>query len=348
MARLSELTQRYEEQSALKDFFRYAGCKMARMTAFDAEEAGMPPRVVLALKATVAGGVSSNTGLSAYGAMVGAFMDSLRNVGAFDRLAADALQLQNFVGRVVINSGTITASATAEGAAKAVRGVSLFASDIAPLKVTSMIVLSELLIDGLTPAGLAALEREMRSAVAAGTDVEAMSVLSAINAGDANSTNSWDSMLGDLEELLHQVNITAASKPYFITTAPVAKALSRAAYANGITTMNALGGSIMGVPVLVSDGQGTQKVTLCDATGLAVISEPVSLRASRDATIEMSDAPSGSSSSPSAVQMISLFQDNCRGLLCERAFAVKVIRPSAVATLTNVGWGISSDSPAGF
>jgi hypothetical protein len=111
--------------------------------------------------------------------------------------------------------------------------------------------------------------------------------------------------------------------------------------------MGIMGGELMGVPVVVSDGQGSGKITFVDATALAIASKPIELRSSDQAAIEMDSAPSHNASTPTGASLVSMWQTNNRALLCERQFAVKVIRPNGVASLTNAQWGNVGDSPTG-
>ena len=102
------------------------------------------------------------------------------------------------------------------------------------------------------------------------------------------------------------------------------------------------------MPVVVSDGQAPGKITLVDARQIAVADEPITLRSSENAALEMSDTPSHDSTTPTATTLVSMFQTNCRALLAERHFAVKVLKATGVATMTGVEWSAGGGSPAGF
>jgi hypothetical protein len=114
--------------------------------------------------------------------------------------------------------------------------------------------------------------------------------------------------------------------------------LAAQAVANGVTTMGILGGELMGVSVLVSDAQTADRITLVDATGLAVFLGEIRLKSSEQATVEMSDTPSQSSATPTATTLVSMWMSNSISLLCEREIAVKPIRPSSYAHLDAVGF----------
>ena len=354
MHAIASARARVDDALALKDFIKFAGLVMTTGNADEAlvraEQVQAPERIRgMIQKAATSAATTGNAGLSGDSPWVRAFLDSLRSIGAFDRLAADAMQLPLHPSKVIINSSVIVASSTGEGVAKPVKALSLTPADIVPQKTIAQVVLSRSLIDALGDEGLAALGRELRASVALGTDTAAMTVLTATNSMEANSPGaSFDQMLGDLEELAHNVEISAASVPYFITTPAIAKALARAATANGINSMGLLGGRLMGTDVLVSDGQGGGQITLADASALAVAQEPINLKSSEHAAIEMDTQPTGDSTTPTHVQMVSMFQTNSRCLLAERNFAVKVLRQNAVATLSGVMWGTPDGSPSSF
>ena len=118
--------------------------------------------------------------------------------------------------------------------------------------------------------------------------------------------------------------------------------------ANGVTTLGVQGGELAGIQVVVTGGQADGTVTLVDASGLAVADEPIAVRTSDEGSVEMSDTPSSTSTTPTASNLASLWQLDCRALIAERSFAAKVVRPNSVSSLTGVSWGGAGDSPSGF
>jgi len=60
-------------------------------------------------------------------------------------------------------------------------------------------------------------------AIAVGTDSAVMAVLAASNAFDADSASTFDSILNNLEELLHNVELGAGSRPFFVATPQITK-----------------------------------------------------------------------------------------------------------------------------
>jgi hypothetical protein len=103
----------------------------------------------------------------------------------------------------------------------------------------------------------------------------------------------------------------------------------------------------LGCEVVVSDGQTDGQVTLVDARGLGVAMEGIELRSATHASVQMAASVTGDAVAPTAMgtPMVSLFQTNSRALRAEREFAVRVIRPSSVASMTGVSWGVAGGSP---
>jgi hypothetical protein len=157
--RLSELTAQLEHNERLKDFLTVAGCIMVSRNG-DLTEAlgkavsiGAPERVQRVLKAAVAGASTASVGPD-FSVLYDAFLDGVRNVGAFDRIAQFALRMPLRPGRVFLNTSAITGSGTSEAKAKPVRALQLSPEDLAVQKSTAVIVLSKMLIDALDTQGL--------------------------------------------------------------------------------------------------------------------------------------------------------------------------------------------------
>lgn len=134
------------------------------------------------------------------------------------------------------------------------------------------------------------------------------------------------------------------SRPAYYTTPAVARflAFTRDALGNqAFTGMTATGGSLDGIPVRVSqylaalNTSGGSPLILVDEAEVYLADDgSVTLDASREATIEMSDAPAGSSSATvaaSSVMPISMFQTNSIALRAERFIWWGLRRTGAVA-----------------
>jgi hypothetical protein len=167
------------------------------------------------------------------------------------------------------------------------------------------------------------------------------------SSGEVNPT--WAQMLADLEELVRLIQVGDASKLFFIMQPRTAKALSRAAYENGIATVKYAGGEIFGIPIITSDSQTDGRITLADASAVVYGDAGIQVRSSDVAALEFSDAPTGQScTSVTATSLVSCFQTNTRALLAERSIAVRLVDVNAVASLTGVQWGAGGGSPSAF
>jgi hypothetical protein len=98
------------------------------------------------------------------------------------------------------------------------------------------------------------------------------------------------------------------------------------------------GGTIAGIPVHVSD-QASTNVLLVDARGIVAASEAITLKSSNAAAIEMLDVPTstiagGSPATPTAANLVSMFQTNSRAILAERFFGFALLRSNAVASVS--------------
>ena len=97
--------------------------------------------------------------------------------------------------------------------------------------------------------------------------------------------------------------------------------------------MSPTGGSICGIPVLVSDGIADDAGILIDAS--QVVSNPgtVTLDASSKASLAMDNAPT-----PAMAAALSLWQTNNRAVRSERWFSFEAVG-SGVAVLQPCAWG---------
>jgi hypothetical protein len=221
------------------------------------------------------------------------------------------------------------------------------ASDFTPSKVVCQIVMTRELVDALTDAGIRALGRELRAAVAVGSDTAFLAALSG-NESEAMGADSWSGFLEDLEEGLRLLQLGVGSRVYAVVSPELGKVIAMQAAANGITTLAWRGGNLAGVEIIVSDAQTANRLSLISADGVAIAMGEIDLRSSGQATVEMSDTPSQEATTPTAANQVSMFQTNSRCLLAEQSFALKAVRASAYAHLSNVSLGEDSGSPAGI
>jgi hypothetical protein len=104
------------------------------------------------------------------------------------------------------------------------------------------------------------------------------------------------------------------------------------------------GGVLFGLPVIVSEYVTTDSdgaiVALVNASDIYLADDgDVNVDMSTEASLQMDNAPSHNSTTPTAAQLVSLWQTNSVGFRAERTVNWARRRASAVAYLTGVNWG---------
>ena len=110
------------------------------------------------------------------------------------------------------------------------------------------------------------------------------------------------------------------------------------------------GGTLEGIPVIASQYAHTaaagNMLIACNAQMIGLADDDVvTVEASREASLEMSDAPVGASGVPTgAATVVSMWQTNSMALRAERFINWKKLRPGAVQFLNQLAWGGSAGS----
>lgn len=131
----------------------------------------------------------------------------------------------------------------------------------------------------------------------------------------------------------------------WITTPQLASAMALMRGSGGspaYPALGALGGALTGLPALVSvgidsvDSDGTSSIALVDGAAIAVTEGQPLLQASRQASIEMLDAPNGDSAAPAATSLVSMFQTDSVALRAVAMVDWLVRVPGAVQLITGI------------
>lgn len=280
--------------------------------------------------------------LAAYNVLAAAFLESLRNYGAFDAMLP-AMRRVPFRTRIGASTSALTGSTVSQSQAKPVSKLSLTNTQIDEIKVAAlMTVTNELARFGDVAAGNL-FATELANAVAVATDSEFIAQLVASATTFASNGATAEHTRVDLRGLLANVTTGARSSLFLLTTSTIAKALSVLNTNTGdaaFPTINYNGGTIAGIQVLVSDGVSSGNMILADASQIAAASETVTLSASTEAIVNLDTAPD----SPLAGSvMTSLWQMNQTGIKAERFFGVEKLTTTGVAVVTGVAY--TGDSP---
>ncbi|MBF8642266.1 phage prohead protease, HK97 family/phage major capsid protein, HK97 family,TIGR01554 [Pseudomonas luteola] len=349
----------------------YGAFEMAKSTQ------GTDPRVVAVLKAAVAAG--STTNATNAGALVGEetsvyadFLEFLRPqtiIGRFGTNGIPALRPVPFRTALIGQTSGGAGYWVGEGQAKPLTNFDFSRTTLEPLKVANIAVVTEEVLRDSSPAADGIIRDQLVAALRERLDIDFISPSKAAVAGISpasitngvtpivSSGNDAEAVRADMRRLFGAF-IAANNAPtagVWVMSATTALALSLMqnplgqAEFPGITMM---GGTLFGLPALISeyvpvtaDG-GT--VALVNASDIYVGDEGgFAVDMSREASLQMDNAPTMNITTPTGTQLVSLWQTNSVGFRAERTINWARRRQSAVALLTNVNWGVEAAAAAG-
>jgi HK97 family phage major capsid protein len=340
---LEELGRDYRQQTA-GEFVSYTRFLMLGLNqsaaARIAEIHRAPPRVLEALqKAPVA---ATSDGLTAGPKLlVSAFLDALRHESVFMAMLNGGmirLPFNTMTGSIATAFG---ASVVQPGMAIPVRKAGLTQGpELVVRKAAALVALSRELLQAGGSAAEALLSRSLRGETAKAVDAEALVILKA-GAGTSAATANVET---DLETMRVAVSPGSASRLFWIASPAVAALLAglTASGAYRYPTVTWTGGTLKGVPLLVTDQAAAGELLLVDAAGLVGNADNVELVASDSATLQMDSAPTqsvgvvGSPQEPVHSTGVSMLQTNTRAVRCILYFGLEKVRATAVRVLTGI------------
>jgi HK97 family phage major capsid protein len=311
-----------------------------------ASEQRLPERVRTVLeKAAVSGGDFSNWGSGldgGYSTLVAGFTDSLKWSSAFYRLLADgALIRLPFRVRVGAIGTAAGAAVISPGAAIPISWMQLEGTTLDERKAAALCVLTEELLRAAGPASESLISRSLRATVGQAVDAEFVSIITEGVAPITGTTAPYD----DLAALFGAIDYGADSRLYFLAAPDTALNIATATAEQRLfPEAGVLGGSVLGLPLLVSDGVPLGTLILLDASSIAGNAGDMQVNASRHSALEMSDAPLsnigtlGSPGAPVGSNAVSLFQTNSVAIRCIASFGAAVIRAGSIAVLDGINW----------
>lgn len=232
-------------------------------------------------------------------------------------------------------------------------------------KVANIAVITEELLRFSNPSAEAIVRDQLAQALIARLDIDFINPAKAAvaNISPASITNGVtpitssgtdiDAVRADVRGLMNQyiaanVNPTTA---VWIMPATIALALSLLTNPLGQPEFPGLtmaGGTFFGIPVIVSQYTPEGTVILANASDIFLADDgQVTVDASREASLQMDNAPTNASGSlgatnpsvPVPTTLVSLWQTNSVGIRAERFINWAKRRPQAVSYLTGVAWG---------
>ena len=310
---------------------------------------------------TIAGNWAANLiGAETGGAAVAAFLEYLRPrtiLGRFGTNGIPALRSVPFRVPIVTQTGAGAGYWVGESKAKPLTSFTFTRTTLSPLKVANICVLSMENIRYSSPSSDAIVRDQLAAALRARLDTDFINPAKTAVAGisPASITNGAASIVSsgddadairlDIRSLLAKFN--AANNPVtsgvFVMTSACAQALAMMVNPLGqqeFPTMGPTGGTVYGMPVIASDYVPAALVVLINTEDIFLGDEgEVAIDTSQEASLEMSDAPTHDSSTPTAVSLVSMFQTNSVAVRAERIINWMRGRTQSVAYLTSADWG---------
>lgn len=245
---------------------------------------------------------------------------------------------------------------TGEGQAKPLTQFDLASTIIEPLKIANIAVATMELIRDSSPSADVMIRDQLAAAITSRLDTDFINPAKAAVAGVSpasilNGVTAIPSTGSDAEavrndiRLLFNAFIAANNAPtsgVFIMPATTALALSLMQNPLGQSefpglTMN--GGNFMGLPAIVSQYVPAGTVALVNANDIYLADEGgIELAMSTEASLQMDNAPDNPTTATTV--LVSLWQRNLVGFRAERTINWARRRPSAVAYLSGVAWGV--------
>ena len=306
----------------------------------------VPSRVKSILKSAVAAGSLGDAAWA--GRLVelqiatSGFVDSLKNVGVFDRML-DSMR------RVPLRTPLAVATVAAAGAdvdevkPAPVSRLTLAGPTLPEMKAQAILVLTREILRAASSAATALVGRELRTSTAAATDRKFLADLADGVTPITSSGSSAAAVLADLADMLAAVPTGSASKLFLVVDSPTAKGLSVKPTTDGTIAfgnMTFSGGEIAGLPALVSDslpasgGSPTLPTAmLIDASQIAAETDVMTLDVAEHADLQLATNPV-----EGAANMVSMWQTNCTALRVSRRFGFERLKSSAVAVLDQCDW----------
>jgi HK97 family phage prohead protease len=346
-----------------------------RETEIAAAMYGSDSEVAAYFKAAVPGGTSLSPNwasnlISPEGAAAAAFLEYLRPatiLGKFGQGGVPSLNEVPFRAPLVSETGAGAAWWVGEGAAKPVTQGAFARTNLPPTKLANICVLSMELVRDSSPKADVVIRNMLRAAIVQEQDYAFISPANSgtTNIKPASITNGADTVASsgddtaaiilDIRSLF--AKFTAANNPpssgVWIMSSKSASALSmmqNALSQPSFPTVSMTGGSLSGMPIIVSDvigraGPNSQTavpeiVVLVNARDIFMAQDDgIQIDQSDQVSLQMDDAPTMTSATPTGTSVVSMWQTNSIAIRAEHAIGWMKGRTSGVTYLTGVGWG---------
>ena len=352
-----------------QEFARYAKClAMAQGDPWRAEQIATKqfpdnPRIHNVLKAAVAAGTTTGTTWAAplvdYQDFAGDFLTFLRPMtilGKFGQNGIPALRSVPFNIKIKGQTSGGGAGWVGEGKAKPVTKFDFNEVNLGWAKLAAICVLSDELIRFSSPSADMLVRDSLAEALVARKDQDFIDPAKAAVAGvsPASITNGVTAVTASgTDEAAVRADVKAIMTKFIdaklslsqgvwvmhpsmaLTLAMMTNALGQPAFP-GITMT---GGVFFGMPVIPSEHVASTTIVLTSASDIYLAEDAVMIDASKEASIEMSDAPTGDASTPTgATSLVSMWQSNSTAIRVEQYTNWQKRRNAAAQLITGAAY----------
>lgn len=246
-----------------------------------------------------------------------------------------------------------------EGQPKPLTSFNFDKTTLAPLKCANIVVLTQELLMRESANAEVMVRDEMRNALVslidtafidpsnAGTaNVKPASVANGAPHSVATGTGDADDVRADLRSLINEFIAANSQGGEIVLVMRATDALGAGMMVNALgqpefPNISFGGGSLFpGLSVITSQTVPSGTVIALQPSDIFLADDGgFKVDVSREASLQMLDNPTNASADGTATSMVSLWQTNSIGFLCERIINWKKRRSTAVAYLTGVAWG---------
>ena len=306
--------------------------------------------------------------VSAEGGAFADFVEFLRPATILGQFGTNGIPaLRNVPFRVPLGSQTGGGAGywVGEGKAKPLTSFDFARTTLEPLKAANIAVLTEEVIRDASANSEQMVRDALRDALAERIDTDFINPANAGTAGvkPASITNGIQSIAasgsGDADDI--RLDVRSLLQQYINANNRGSSAvlIMQSGMALGVGTMtNALGqaefgdmgmdgGRLLKLPVITSEYVPDGFVVILNANDIYFADEGgIAVDMSREASLEMDNAPSHDSTTPTESSMVSLWQTNSVGFRAERTLNWARRRAEAVQVLRDVAWGGAVTAPS--
>jgi len=315
-------------------------------------------------KATIPAGLTTDTtwagNLVDQTNLAGEFLEYLRPQTIIGRIPG--LRRVPFNVRIVGQTTGAVANWVGQGKPKPVTSFGTSATTLLFTKIAAIAVITEELARFSSPSAETLVRDELARAVIERMDIDFIDPAQAAvaNVSPASITNGVTPLTpsgtteaavrADIITLLAQFMENNVDVSGLVLVMPPTVAMATSLMVNSLGQpsfpgMGMSGGNLLGIPVVTSNyaanqsGSGNLVIAL-NARDIALADDgQVTLDSSREASIEMSDAPTNTSATGVGASLVSMYQTNSVAIRAERYINWAKLRTTAVSFIDDVNWG---------